>query len=118
MVKAIAESQLLRADEASPHIRSWPKADIAWGDPKCRFGPIAPFNPTSFAFTGFLKAPQRTAPLAGISFVIGQPPLPLLRLDERRCSRADAGDLHDDLFVLGTVEVYRLRRMLHVAPRF
>ena len=26
MVKAIAESQLLRADEASPHTRSWPKA--------------------------------------------------------------------------------------------
>ena len=27
MVKAIAESQLLRADEASPHTGSWPKAD-------------------------------------------------------------------------------------------
>ena len=43
---------------------------------------------------------------------------PLLRLDGRRCSRADAGDLHDDLFVFGTVEVHRPSRVLHVTSRF
>ena len=36
MVKAIAKSQLLRADEASPHIRSWPKADLGSGAIYCR----------------------------------------------------------------------------------
>ena len=44
MVKAIAESQLPRADEASPHTGSWPKADFGDFGENVRFGPQADIN--------------------------------------------------------------------------
>jgi hypothetical protein len=77
--------------------------------------PLAEHSPGRFAFT---KLPSNTTNGADCwdSHREQQPPIPL-RLDQGRCSRADSGDLHDDLFVLGTVEVHRIRRMLHVAPR-